>query len=146
MLMVVRWFKPSPVKWTVEQVPGGIRKPSHDSAVLGSAPIQNIGAYGVELQDICGIRRYSCLDTYTVKRLSKEECLFFVNRFDFKHALYGKAIVVAIGLTSLAKHGSHVITMAPWKVCLKRHFHPQTIFNEVCAIHWSSKLPDLRSG
>ena len=90
---------PSLVKWSVDKGLGGLENLAMIPGCSGSAPIQNIGAYGVELQDICEYVDILCLDTYTVKRLSKEECLFGYRDSIFKHALYGKAIVVAIGLT-----------------------------------------------
>ncbi|MCC4821239.1 UDP-N-acetylenolpyruvoylglucosamine reductase, partial [Vibrio lentus] len=81
-------------------------------------------------------------DTYTVKRLSKEECLFGYRDSIFKHALYGKAIVVAIGLT-LPKEWNPCNHYGPLKSLPAETLSPRTIFDEVCAIR-SSKLPDPR--
>ncbi|EGU39448.1 MULTISPECIES: UDP-N-acetylmuramate dehydrogenase [Vibrio] len=131
---------PSLVKWAVEQDLGGLENLAMIPGCSGSAPIQNIGAYGVELQDVCEYVDILCLDTYTVKRLSKEECLFGYRDSTFKHALYGKAIVVAIGLT-LPKVWQPCNHYGPLKSLPEETLSPQTIFNEVCAIR-SSKLPD----
>ena len=131
---------PSLVKWAVEQGLGGLENLAMIPGCSGSAPIQNIGAYGVELQDVCEYVDILCLDTYTVKRLSKEECLFGYRDSIFKHILYGKAIVVAIGLT-LPKVWQPCNHYGPLKSLPEETLSPQTIFNEVCAIR-SSKLPD----
>ncbi|MFS1863773.1 UDP-N-acetylmuramate dehydrogenase [Vibrio lentus] len=131
---------PSLVEWSVDHGLGGLENLAMIPGCSGSAPIQNIGAYGVELQDVCEYVDILCLDTYTVKRLSKDECLFGYRDSIFKHALYGKAIVVAIGLT-LAKEWKSCIHYGPLKSLPTETLSPRSVFDEVCAIR-SSKLPD----
>ena len=131
---------PSLVEWSVDKGLGGLENLAMIPGCSGSAPIQNIGAYGVELQDVCEYVDILYLDTYTVKRLSKDECLFGYRDSIFKHALYGKAIVVAIGLT-LAKEWKPCNHYGPLKSLPLETLSPRSIFDEVCAIR-SSKLPD----
>ena len=131
---------PSLVEWSVDHGLGGLENLAMIPGCSGSAPIQNIGAYGVELQDVCEYVDILCLDTYTVKRLSKDECLFGYRDSIFKHALYGKAIVVAIGLT-LAKEWKPCNHYGPLKSLPTETLSPRSIYDEVCAIR-SSKLPD----
>ena len=131
---------PSLVEWSVDQGIGGLENLAMIPGCSGSAPIQNIGAYGVELQDVCEYVDILCLDTYTVKRLSREECQFGYRDSIFKHALYGKAIVVAIGLT-LSKDWQPCNHYGPLKALDIETISPRVIFDEVCAIR-SSKLPD----
>ncbi|MEZ8881707.1 UDP-N-acetylmuramate dehydrogenase [Vibrio lentus] len=131
---------PSLVEWSVDHGLGGLENLAMIPGCSGSAPIQNIGAYGVELQDVCEYVDILCLDTYTVKRLSKDECLFGYRDSIFKNALYGKAIVVAIGLT-LAKEWKPCNHYGPLKSLPTETLSPRSIFDEVCAIR-SSKLPD----
>ena len=131
---------PSLVEWSVDHGLGGLENLAMIPGCSGSAPIQNIGAYGVELQDVCEYVDILCLDTYTVKRLSKDECLFGYRDSIFKHALYGKAIVVAIGLT-LAKEWKPCNHYGPLKSLPIETLSPRSIFDEVRAIR-SSKLPD----
>ncbi|MEZ9160912.1 UDP-N-acetylmuramate dehydrogenase [Vibrio lentus] len=131
---------PSLVEWSVDHGLGGLENLAMIPGCSGSAPIQNIGAYGVELQDVCEYVDILCLDTYTVKRLNKEECLFGYRDSIFKHALYGKAIVVAIGLT-LAKEWKPCNHYGPLKSLPTETLSPRSIFDEVRAIR-SSKLPD----
>lgn len=131
---------PTLVEWSVEKGIGGLENLAMIPGCSGSAPIQNIGAYGVELQDICEYVDILCLDTFSVKRLSKEECLFGYRDSIFKHALYGKAIVVAIGL-SLSKEWQPCNHYGPLRALDTETLTPRIIFDEVCAIR-SSKLPD----
>lgn len=131
---------PSLVEWSVGKGLGGLENLAMIPGCSGSAPIQNIGAYGVELQDVCEYVDTLCMDTYTVKRLTKEQCLFGYRDSIFKHALYGKAIVVAIGL-ALPKEWKPCNHYGPLKSLPIETLSPRTIFDEVCAIR-SSKLPD----
>ncbi|MGB1973407.1 MAG: UDP-N-acetylmuramate dehydrogenase [Vibrio toranzoniae] len=131
---------PSLVKWSVDKGLGGLENLAMIPGCSGSAPIQNIGAYGVELQDICEYVDILCLDTYTVKRLNKEECFFGYRDSIFKHDLYGKAIVVAIGLI-LPKEWKPCNHYGPLKSLPVETLSPSVIFEKVCAIR-SSKLPD----
>jgi len=54
---------------------------------VGAAPIQNIGAYGVELKDVLLEVEYLDTSTMATKKLNREECLFAYRDSIFKHAL-----------------------------------------------------------
>ncbi len=72
---------------------------------VGAAPIQNIGAYGVELKDVF---RSCCafeLATGTFKTFSKEDCRFDYRESIFKSDLKGQYIIVSVKLQlSLIPH------------------------------------------
>ncbi len=72
---------------------------------VGAAPIQNIGAYGVELQDVF---RSCCtfeLATGTFKTFTKEDCHFGYRESIFKSDLKGQYIIVSVKLQlSLIPH------------------------------------------
>jgi UDP-N-acetylmuramate dehydrogenase len=63
---------------------------------VGASPIQNIGAYGVELKDVF----HSCnafeLSTGTFKTFSKEDCHFGYRESVFKNELKGQYIIVSV--------------------------------------------------
>ena len=65
---------------------------------VGAAPVQNIGAYGVELADCCIYVDFFHWQSQKVERLSREQCLFGYRDSLFKTALAGKGIIVAVGL------------------------------------------------
>jgi UDP-N-acetylmuramate dehydrogenase len=65
---------------------------------VGAAPIQNIGAYGVELEScfefLCGID----LTTEQEVTLRREDCQFGYRDSIFKHALKDKIIITSVAL------------------------------------------------
>ena len=60
------------VLWCIEQGFGGIENLSLIPGNLGSAPIQNIGAYGVELKDVMVSCDVLDLRNFSVKTLTKD--------------------------------------------------------------------------
>jgi UDP-N-acetylmuramate dehydrogenase len=63
---------------------------------VGAAPIQNIGAYGVELQDIFLSCNAFELATGTFKTFTRQECNFGYRESVFKSDLKGQYIIVSV--------------------------------------------------
>ena len=130
---------PQLVEWSVEQSIAGLENLAMIPGCAGSAPIQNIGAYGVELKDVCEYVDYLCLESLTVKRINNPECLFGYRDSIFKHDLYQKAVIVALGL-KLSKQWLPKIQYGPLKE-LGDKCTPEQVYQQVCHIR-GSKLPD----
>jgi UDP-N-acetylmuramate dehydrogenase len=105
----------------------------------GSAPVQNIGAYGVEFKDVCQYVEYLDLNTMTVKRLEQQECEFGYRDSVFKHRLYGQAIVTGIGL-KLNKAWQATLGYGALQA-LNETCSAKEIFDMVCETR-QDKLPD----
>lgn len=131
---------PSLVEWCVEQGYAGLENLALIPGCAGSAPIQNIGAYGIELKDVCEYVDILCLETFEIKRLTNQECRFGYRDSIFKHELYQKAIVVAIGL-KLSKNWQPNIEYGPLKSFDAHTVSAQEIFERVCQVRMD-KLPD----
>ncbi|MGF1721699.1 UDP-N-acetylmuramate dehydrogenase [Vibrio kyushuensis] len=131
---------PSLVKWSVEQGYNGLENLALIPGCAGSAPIQNIGAYGVEFKDICDYVDVLCLDSFEVKRLTNQECLFGYRDSIFKHQLYQKVIVVAVGL-KLAKQWKPNIGYGPLKAFDEATVTSKEVFDCVCQVRLE-KLPN----
>ena len=71
----------------------------------GSAPIQNIGAYGVEFKDVCDYVDVLNLNTGEQFRLQTNECEFGYRESVFKHRYAQGYVITAVGL-KLAKIGN----------------------------------------
>ncbi|WP_261816240.1 UDP-N-acetylmuramate dehydrogenase [Vibrio gallicus] len=93
---------PDLVEWSVKQGLHGLENLALIPGCIGTAPIQNIGAYGVEFKDVCDYVEYLDLTTLQVVRLSMDECQFGYRDSIFKKGLYGNALIIKVGL-KLAK-------------------------------------------
>lgn len=107
---------------------------------VGSAPIQNIGAYGVELQQLCEYVDVIQLKTSAKWRLSAAECQFGYRESIFKHELCEYHAIVAVGLR-LTKAWQPVLNYSDLTHLDPQHVTPRQIYDTVCAVR-RSKLPD----
>src|SRR5471032_1810768 len=128
------------VVFTLEHHIPGLENLALIPGCVGSAPIQNIGAYGIELQNVCDYVDVLDMRTGKITRLQSDECQFGYRESIFKHAYKDGYAIVAVGL-KLNKHWQPKLTYGD----LTR-FDPQTvtarqIFDSVCAMRLS-KLPD----
>ncbi|PMH37142.1 UDP-N-acetylenolpyruvoylglucosamine reductase [Vibrio sp. 10N.286.49.B3] len=131
---------PSLVEWSIENGMGGLENLALIPGCAGSAPIQNIGAYGVELQDVCDYVDILCLDDFVIKRLSKEECQFGYRDSIFKHELYDRAFVVALGI-KLPRSWQANIKYGPLQNLANDQVTSKAIFDVICKTRLE-KLPD----
>ncbi|SET92094.1 UDP-N-acetylmuramate dehydrogenase [Thalassotalea agarivorans] len=65
---------------------------------VGAAPVQNIGAYGVEFADVCRWVKWYEFASGKVHKMSKEECEFSYRESIFKQQLKGKGIIIEVGI------------------------------------------------
>lgn len=86
------------VLFCVENKLAGIENLSLIPGSVGAAPIQNIGAYGVELQDVFVSLEALMISTGEIKTFTKEECNFGYRDSIFKSELKGKAIITSVTL------------------------------------------------
>ena len=130
------------VLWAIRNNFGGLENLSLIPGNLGAAPIQNIGAYGVELKDIF----YSCkglmLDTLSEFEFKKTECKFDYRTSIFKSTLKNKTVITSVKLIlTKSKHNFNIdykdlnINLQDTELSVKK------ISDEVIKIR-TSKLPN----
>ena len=65
---------------------------------VGASPIQNIGAYGVELQDVFWDLEAYMIHEGTISTFSLNDCAFGYRDSVFKNKLKGQCIILTVGL------------------------------------------------
>lgn len=123
---------------------GGLENLSLIPGTAGAAPIQNIGAYGVEVKDVIAEVHYYDLENGSFVILNNRDCKFGYRDSVFKHSLKGKAIITAV-MFKLAKKPVPNISYGAIKEELE-HLHItaltiKAVSDAVINIR-SSKLPD----
>ena len=86
------------VKWSIEKNYGGIENLSLIPGNVGAAPIQNIGAYGVELKDVFDSCRVLSIDSNEIKHFNKDQCEFDYRSSVFKSEQKNKHVILSIRL------------------------------------------------
>ena len=132
------------VIFTVNHGYWGIENLSLIPGTVGAAPMQNIGAYGVELKDtLLNVEAFE-IETGLKKVFSKEECELGYRESIFKGKLKGKYFISAVTL-KLNKIGKKNIDYKVLKEYLEQNkieiHNPKNISEAVASIR-RSKLPD----
>lgn len=81
---------------TVAQGWGGLENLALIPGTVGAAPIQNIGAYGVEAQETIESVTFYHLDDNHTGTLTNAECAFGYRDSIFKHELKGRAFITSV--------------------------------------------------
>lgn len=129
------------VAHTIQQGWYGLENLALIPGLVGAAPIQNIGAYGVEVKDC--ITAVECLEfeSQTLMALDNSQCEFAYRDSVFKQSLRGKRLISAV-LFRLNKQASVNLSYSP----LANQFDgqnsvtPKQVFDAVVKIR-QSKLP-----
>lgn len=133
------------VLWCLENNLGGVENLSLIPGNVGTAPIQNIGAYGVELKDVFVECEALCIKTLETKTFTKNNCNFDYRNSIFKQELKGKYIITNV--TFKLTKDNHVLKTSYGAIQAeleKRYISQPTITdvsNAVINIR-QSKLPD----
>jgi UDP-N-acetylmuramate dehydrogenase len=86
------------VLWAIENDLGGIENLSLIPGTVGAAPIQNIGAYGVELKNVFHSLEAFNLQTFENQIFTNEDCQFGYRESIFKHTLKGQYLITKVVL------------------------------------------------
>ncbi len=130
------------VEWAVERELWGIENLSLIPGKAGAAPVQNIGAYGVELKDVLESVEMFCPQTNNSLTLANDYCSFGYRDSIFKSALRGKVIIthITICLSRVATPNLGYGDVVS-EVAARGGVSLRNIRDAICSIR-SSKLPD----
>ncbi len=111
---------------------------------VGAAPVQNIGAYGVEIKDRLIEIKVLDVDSLAIKTITNQECRFSYRDSRFKHDWKNRYIILEITLELFKEN--HCVLNYPG---LKDYFldrdqntlASKEIYDRICFVR-RSKLPD----
>lgn len=130
------------VVWAVENNFGGVENLSLIPGNVGAAPIQNIGAYGVELKDVFHSCKGIMLDTLSEFEFTKSDCEFNYRSSIFKSTLKNKTIITSVKLNlTKSKHNFNIDYKELKENLLDTELTIKNISDQVIQIR-KSKLPD----
>lgn len=108
---------------------------------VGAAPVQNIGAYGVELDRYVDAVEVVDIENGELSQLSAADCQFGYRDSIFKHSAKGRFVITAVTF-KLSTHFSPVLSYPALLEALPtREPTPQQLIASVIAVR-QSKLPD----
>ena len=135
---------PEFVVWTLENGYNGLENLSLIPGNVGASPMQNIGAYGVEIKDVFASLEAINIKTGEKRIFSKQDCDFGYRESVFKQSEKGKWIIlnVTFKLHTTAEvkvdYGTINTVLAADKI---KNPTPKQVSQAVTAIR-QSKLPD----
>lgn len=137
------------VSFCLEQGWHGLENLALIPGSVGAAPVQNIGAYGVEVGELIESVTYLDLHDGELRSLTAEQCDFAYRDSIFKHELRSRAVIISCTLR-LRTSTEVNVTYPALQQALKTGngtgsgssgLTPQSVYDTVCAIR-RSKLPD----
>jgi UDP-N-acetylmuramate dehydrogenase len=131
------------VLWCIDHDFGGIENMSLIPGNVGTSPIQNIGAYGIELKDTMYELEALEIATGELKTFSNAECDFGYRNSVFKNKLKGQFIITNVTFKLTTKKHQLTSSYGAIQLELENIQNPtiKDISNAVIAIR-QSKLPD----
>lgn len=132
------------VMWALSNDLGGVENLSLIPGTMGAAPMQNIGAYGVELESVFHSLQAVEIGTGNVRVFFKEECKFGYRDSIFKKEVKDKYVITGVNMQLTRDHQLNTSYGAIQDVLKAQGItHPtiHDISNAVISIR-QSKLPD----
>lgn len=132
------------VLWALDRNLGGIENLSLIPGTIGAAPMQNIGAYGVELESVFHQLEAIEIGTGNIRRFNKQACKFGYRDSVFKNEVKGQYIITGVTLKLTRDHILNTSYGAIQDILKDRGISKPSIHevsDAVIAIR-QSKLPD----
>jgi len=132
------------VEYAVENGWGGVENLSNIPGEVGASAVQNIGAYGVEVQDVIVTVNAVEIATSKTKTFTNEACCYAYRQSVFKNELKGKFIITSV-IFRLSKQPNFVLNYQHLEEDLlkSRAINLRQIRKTIIAIR-ESKLPDYK--
>lgn len=134
----VKWH--NLVKYTIQKKIYGLENLALIPGSVGAAPIQNIGAYGIEFKNVCKYVDVLSLKNSTITRIKTKNCLFSYRNSIFKKQNNPDCIIVAVGI-KLPNKWSPTLSYFELKKLNPKTITAYKIFCYICKLR-RKKIPD----
>lgn len=128
------------VVWCLEQGYYGLENLALIPGTVGAAPVQNIGAYGVEISRFIEAVETLGRDDGAPLVLSNRDCKFSYRDSIFKQDLRNRQVITSV-ILRLSRRPQLEISYPALSEALSGNITPQSVFDAVCRIR-REKLPD----
>lgn len=131
------------VRYTVEQGWAGLENLSLIPGTVGAAPVQNIGAYGVELADRCAAVDVIDMGTGEAGIITAEDCRFAYRDSRFKQAP-GRYLITSVLLRLPKRFVPKLDYPGVREALADAEITPRAVSDAICAVR-RGKLPGLEA-
>ena len=134
------------VLWSIQQNLSGIENLALIPGLVGASPMQNIGAYGVEVKDVITKVSYIEIESGKQKSFTNSECNFSYRNSIFKDELKGGVVIteVVYKLSKTPLNNTKYGAITNELKRLEKEPSPSSIAEAVINIR-SNKLPDPKT-
>ena len=134
------------VLWSIERNLSGIENLALIPGTVGASPMQNIGAYGMEVKDVVECVEYFDLQSYACRIIKNEECEFSYRDSIFKNNLRKKVVITKViyRLSKIALNRISYGSIRKELENMKRKPSPKNIAKAVINIR-TRKLPNPKT-
>jgi len=131
------------VLWSIQKNLSGIENLALIPGLVGASPMQNIGAYGIEVKEVITKVNYIEIESGNKKSFTNSECNFSYRNSIFKDELKGKAVIteVVYKLSKTPLNNTKYGAITDELKRLNKEPSPESIAQAVINIR-SRKLPD----
>jgi len=131
------------VLWSIQKNLSGIENLALIPGLVGASPMQNIGAYGVEVKEVITKVSYIEIESGNKKSLTNSECNFSYRNSIFKNDLKGRVVIteVVYKLSKTPLNNTKYGAITDELKRLNKGPSPQSIAQAVINIR-NSKLPN----
>ncbi|XBC39279.1 MAG: UDP-N-acetylmuramate dehydrogenase [Buchnera aphidicola (Nurudea shiraii)] len=137
----VKWH--NLVTYTLKLGIYGLENLAFIPGTVGAAPIQNIGAYGLEFKDICDYVEILSLTSCNITKIQSKYCMFEYRNSIFKNTHDHNYIILSVGIKLKKKWSPNVIHLRLQQTNNK-NITALEIFNFIKKIR-NKKFPNLKN-
>lgn len=132
------------VEYCVNNNFGGVENLSHIPGTVGAAPVQNIGAYGMEIKDSIESLKAISLNDFSIRNFSNKECQFSYRNSFFKNKDNGRWIILDVTFKLTKRNHRFVLNYGNISSYFDNCLISLKAIHDIITELRTSKLPDFK--